>query len=384
MKLFDVYPLYNITPVKASSSRVWDDNGTEYLDLYGGHAVISIGHSHPHYQKLLRQQIDKLGFYSNSIVNPLQEELAEKLGELSGYEDYDLFLCNSGAEAIENALKLASFQTDRKGIIAFEKAFHGRTSAAVAATDNAKIQAPVNRDHVVEKIGWNDLESLEKHLKTENFAAVIIEGVQGIGGIFVPEPEFLKKASELCKKYGTVFILDEIQSGYGRTGKFFAHQYADIKPDLITVAKGMGNGFPIGGVLISPDFKPWHGMLGTTFGGNHLACVAGIAVLDVIKAENLIEKAAKAGDYLIKQLAEIEGIKEVRGMGLMLGIELTGSAKSVREKLLFGHHIFTGSASDPNVLRLLPPMCIEPKEIDHFLDALRQTLHSHETVSQNS
>ena len=369
MKLFDVYPLFDITPETGEGCYVWDEKGTKYLDLYGGHAVISIGHSHPHYQKLIRQQVGKLGFYSNSIVNPLQVELAEKLGELSGYDDYNLFLCNSGAEAIENALKLASFQTGRDKVLAFERAFHGRTSAAVAATDNPKIQAPVN-SHSVVRIPWNDLEQLEEQLKKETLAAVVIEGIQGIGGIHVPGKKFLQTVSKLCKKYGTVLILDEIQSGYGRSGKFFAHQYHDIQPDIITIAKGMGNGFPIGGVLISPEFKAWHGMLGTTFGGNHLACAAGIAVLDVIKAENLIEKAAKAGEYFKNKLEAIPAIKEVRGLGLMLGMELDSPAKPLRKKLLFDHQIFTGSSSQANVLRLLPPMCISKEQVDHFIETL--------------
>lgn len=374
MHLFDVYPLFNIAPVRAEGCYVWDERGTRYLDFYGGHAVISIGHSHPHYVKMIRQQVEKIGFYSNSIRNPLQDELAVKLGEISGYPDYQLFLCNSGAEAIENALKLASFHTKRKKIVMFDKAFHGRTSAAVAITDNAKIVAPVNAGHEVVKIPLNDPEKLEEELKTGNVCAVVVEGIQGIGGIYLPTNEFLQQARALCTKYGTVLVLDEIQSGYGRSGKFFAHQYAGIQPDVITIAKGMGNGFPIGGVIISPEFTPWHGMLGTTFGGSHLACAAGIAVLDVMKAEGLIEKAATAGNYLINKLKNMPGVKEVRGLGLMIGAELHGPAGSLRQYMLDQHHIFTGSASNPNVMRLLPPMCIQPIHADELTTALEKAL----------
>ncbi|MEZ4776988.1 MAG: aminotransferase class III-fold pyridoxal phosphate-dependent enzyme [Bacteroidia bacterium] len=374
MHLFDVYPLFNIAPVRAEGCYVWDERGTRYLDFYGGHAVISIGHSHPHYVKMVRQQVEKIGFYSNSIRNPLQDELAVKLGELSGYPDYQLFLCNSGAEAIENALKLASFHTKRKKVIMFDKAFHGRTSAAVAITDNTKIVAPVNAGHEVVKIPLNNPERLEEALKSENVCAVVVEGIQGIGGIYLPTNEFLQQARALCTKYGTVLVLDEIQSGYGRSGKFFAHQYAGIQPDLITIAKGMGNGFPIGGVVISPEFTPWHGMLGTTFGGSHLACAAGIAVLDVMKAEGLMEKAATAGNYLMNKLKSMPGLKEVRGLGLMIGAEMHGPAGPLRQYMLDQHCIFTGSASNPNVMRLLPPMCIQPAHADALIDALENSL----------
>lgn len=374
MHLFDVYPLLNITPVKAESCYVWDERGVQYLDFYGGHAVISIGHSHPHYLKMIRTQVEKIGFYSNSVRNPLQDELAVKLGELCGYPDYQLFLCNSGAEAIENALKLASFQTGRKKVISFERGFHGRTSGAVAITDNKKIISPLNSGHEVVQLPFNDLGQLEFQLKSETVCSVVIEGIQGIGGIHIPSHEFFQKARELCTQYGTILILDEIQSGYGRTGKFFAHQYADIRPDLITVAKGMGNGFPIGGVLINAEFTPWHGMLGTTFGGNHLACAAGIAVLDVIKSENLIEKAASAGNYLLNKLEDMSGVREVRGLGLMIGLELDQPAGPIRQYLLDQHRIFTGSSSQSNVIRLLPPLCIEPHHVDQMTEALKDAL----------
>ena len=374
MQLFDVYPLFDIEPVKAEGCKVWDKDGNEYLDLYGGHAVISIGHSHPHYITTIRKQLDKIGFYSNSVINSLQQELADKLGASSDYDDYQLFLCNTGAEAIENALKLASFHNERKKVIVFGRSFHGRTSGAVAITDNQKIQAPINpSDHVV-KIEMNDLEKLEKLLKPKDVCAVVIEGIQGIGGIYVPEENFLQEAQRLCKASGTLLILDEIQSGYGRTGRFFAHQYADIRPDLITMAKGMGNGFPIGGVLISPEIKAWHGMLGTTFGGNHLACAAGIAVLDVLKSENLIAEASVAGNFLIHQLAQMPGVQSVRGLGLMIGIEMPENVKGLRMKLIKEHRIFTGSSSQANVLRLLPPLCINQEQASQFLTALQAIL----------
>ncbi|MEZ4828302.1 MAG: aminotransferase class III-fold pyridoxal phosphate-dependent enzyme [Bacteroidia bacterium] len=369
MHLFDVYPLFNITPVRAEGCYVWDERGTRYLDFYGGHAVISIGHSHPHYIKMLRQQVEKIGFYSNSIRNPLQDELAVKLGDLSGYSDYQLFLCNSGAEAIENALKLASFHTGRKKVVMFDKAFHGRTSAAVAITDNPKIVAPLNSGHEVIKLPLNDYEALSDVVKKEDICAVVVEGIQGIGGIYLPDHDFLKHARELCSAHGTVLVLDEIQSGYGRSGKFFAHQYAGIQPDLITVAKGMGNGFPIGGVIISPEIRPWHGMLGTTFGGSHLACAAGIAVLDVIKSESLTEKAATAGAYLINRLNEMPGVREVRGVGLMIGVELYGPTGPLRQYMLNEHQVFTGSASNPNIIRLLPPLCVQPEHADALVKA---------------
>ena len=370
MNLFDVYPLFNITPVKGEDCHVWDDAGNCYLDFYGGHAVISIGHSHPHYVERIGEQLQKLGFYSNSIQNPLQVELAEKLGRLSGYEDYSLFLCNSGAEATENALKLASFHTGRKKVISFKGAFHGRTSAAVAITDDAKIQALVNDTGHVSWLALGDADGLERLLTTKEYCAVIVEGIQGIGGIQLPGAGFLETARELCDRCGTVLILDEIQSGYGRSGRFFAHQYSPVRPDLITVAKGMGNGFPVGGVLIAPLFEAKYGMLGTTFGGNHLACAASLAVLEVIEEEKLVENAARTGDYLMKKLATFEGFSEVRGQGLMVGIEWPEEVKSLRGELLNRHKIFTGSAKNPNVLRILPPLTLQQGHVDAFLAAL--------------
>lgn len=367
MKPFDVYPLFDIEITRGEGCYTYDEKGTEYLDLYGGHAVISIGHSHPHYLKMMQEQMQKLVFYSNSVQNPLQKELADKLGKLSGYEDYDLFLINSGAEANENALKLASFHTGRKKVVAFSKAFHGRTSAAVKTTDNPKIVAPVNDGMEVEFIPFNDIEAVKKSLGNNDVCAVIIEGIQGVGGIQIPKDSFLKQLREICNETGTVLILDEIQSGYGRSGKFFAHQHAGIKPDIITTAKGMGNGFPIGGVLISPMFRPVHGMLGTTFGGSHLACAVGIAVLDVIKDENLVENALEVGEYLMERLNEISEIKEVRGRGLMIGIEMDYPVKDLRKKLLFEQKVFTG-ASGTNIIRLLPPLTITKKEADIFLE----------------
>lgn len=372
MKLFDVYPLFNITPVKAQGSWLWDDKGTKFLDLYGGHAVISIGHSHPHYVKSLEDQLKKISFYSNSVVNPLQQKLAEKLGVMSGYYDYQLFLCNSGAEANENAMKLASFVTGKKKIIAFKKAFHGRTSGAVAATDNPKIVAPFNAGHEVQFLPLNDADALTKAL-TSDVAAVIIEGIQGVGGIQLPDDSFLQLIDLKCREANVMLILDEIQCGYGRTGKFFAHQHAGIRPHLITTAKGMGNGFPVGGVLIHPDIKPWSGMLGTTFGGNYLAMVACIAVLEVMENENLIENAAKMGDYLITSLKNISAISEVRGRGLMIGFDLPEDKSKVRTDLLFNHRIFTGEAK-PNTIRLLPSLALSKSEIDIFLSALNEAL----------
>jgi acetylornithine/N-succinyldiaminopimelate aminotransferase len=366
MKLFDVYPLFNITPVKASGCYVWDSDGNKYLDLYGGHAVISIGHSHPHYVSLISRQLNEIGFYSNSIQNPLQQELADKLGKLSGYPDYQLFLCNSGAEANENAIKLASFITGRKKFISFRKGFHGRTSAAVALTDNPKIIAPVNETGNAVILPFNDLEAVEAELKTGEVAAVIIEGIQGIGGINIPEPVFLESLGILSKKYGVLLILDEIQSGYGRSGRFFAHQYTPVKPDIITVAKGMGNGFPIGGALIRPGIRPWPGMLGTTFGGNHLACAAGIAVLDVMEEEQLIRNSEDTGNYLMKKLAEVSSEIQIRGKGLMIGVEFTGPVSDLRKKLLFEYKIFTG-VSGNNIIRLLPPLTLNKEEADYFL-----------------
>lgn len=366
MNLFDVYTLWNIEPVRAKGCRLWDKNGTEYLDFYGGHAVISIGHTHPEYTRMLKEQIDKLGFYSNSVINSLQQEVADKLGELCGYPDYALFLCNSGAEANENALKLASFHTGKKRVIAFREAFHGRTSGAVAVTDNPAIQSPFNTGHEVTFLPLNDIDAVAKELDKGDVAAVIIEGIQGVAGIFAPDTEFLQQLEVVCKKHDTVLILDEVQSGYGRTGRFFAHQFAGIKADIITTAKGMGNGFPIGGVIISPKFKPRKGMLGTTFGGNHLACAAAIAVLKVLKEESLIHNAAEMGEYLQKELSACRGIEEIRGRGLMIGVQLTPDQSELRNKLLFESHIFTGGAKN-NVMRLLPPLSISKDEIDIFI-----------------
>jgi acetylornithine aminotransferase len=368
MKLFNVYPLFDIEPVKAQGSYIWDVNGTKYLDLYGGHAVISIGHSHPYYVQKITDQLKNIGFYSNSVKIKQQEELAEKLGALSGYDDYNLFLCNSGAEANENALKLASFQTGRKKIIAFGKSFHGRTSLAVAATDDAKIVAPVNETKNISFLPFNDEEAFEKAINSE-VCAVIIEGIQGVGGVNIPETKFLQKVKTLCEKNGTLLILDEVQSGYGRSGKFFAHQHAGIKPDIITTAKGMGNGFPIAGVLINPAIQSKMGMLGTTFGGAYLACAAGIAVLDVIKNETLIQNAENIGNYLMQELKKIDGIREVRGQGLMIGIQLEISCADVRNELLYKHKIFTGSSSEKHTLRILPALNISKAEIDIFINA---------------
>ena len=371
MNLFDVYSLWNIEPVRGKGCKVWDKDGTEYLDFYGGHAVISIGHSHPVYVKAIQDQVEKIGFYSNSVLNSLQTKLAEKLGEQSGYPDYSLFLCNSGAEANENALKLASFHTGKKRIVAFRESFHGRTSGAVAITDNPSINSPFNTGHEVVFVPLNDIDAVTKELEKGDIAAVIIEGIQGVSGIFVPENEFLQQLKIVCKKHDVVLILDEIQSGYGRTGKFFSHQYAGIKPDIISMAKGMGNGFPIGGILISPKFEAKKGMLGTTFGGNHLACSAAIAVLDVMKDESLIKNAAKMGDYLKNELSKCHATKEIRGLGLMLGVDLKPEFADLRNKLLFESHIFTGGAKN-NVMRLLPPLSISKEEVDIFIEELKK------------
>lgn len=368
MKLFDVYPLFPIEPVKAEGSWLWDTEGKRYLDLYGGHAVISIGHNHPHFVARLKQQLDKISFYSNSVKNSLQEELAEKLGKLSGYTDYTLFLCNSGAEANENALKLASFVTGRKKAIAFTKAFHGRTSGAVAATDNPKIVAPFNANHDIEFLPFNDLAAAELKIN-KDIAAVIVEGIQGVGGIHVPTNNFLEVLSNKCKEVGALLILDEVQSGYGRTGKFFAHQYSSVKPDLITIAKGMGNGFPVGGVLIHPAIQPWNGMLGTTFGGNYLACAAALSVLEVIESENLMTNALEIGNYWTTELQKIKSILEVRGAGLMIGFDLPAHLRSLRKDLLFKHHIFTGEAK-PNTIRLLPSLALQKSEAAILLEAI--------------
>jgi acetylornithine aminotransferase len=373
MNLFDVYPLFNINIVEGKACRTYDDAGNEYLDLYGGHAVISIGHTHPYYVKKMTEQLNKLSFYSNSVVNKLQVELAEKLGKQCGYEDYSLFLINSGAEANENALKLASFHTGRKKVISFTKAFHGRTSVAVRVTDNPKIVAPVNEGIDVEFIPFGDIVSVKKSLAKRDVCAVIIEGIQGVGGIKIPGTQFLQELRKVCTETGTILILDEIQSGYGRSGKFFAHQHAGIKADIITTAKGMGNGFPIGGVLISPIFAPVHGQLGTTFGGNHLACTAAIAVLDIMKDENLVENAAKIGNYLMENLKKFPQIKEVRGMGLMIGLEFAEPVKEIRSKLLFEQKVFTG-VSGTNVIRLLPPLCLTMADADEFLSRFKKCL----------
>jgi acetylornithine aminotransferase len=373
MKLFDVYPLFDITPVKAEGCHVWDSEGKKYLDLYGGHAVISIGHSHPAYVNKISDQLSQIGFYSNSVQNPLQHELAGKLGKVSGCEDYQLFLCNSGAEANENAIKLASFITGKKKIISYKKGFHGRTSAAVSITDNPKIIAPVNESSNAIILPFNDIEATEEALKNGDVAAVIVEGIQGIGGIHVPDEGFLVALKKLCEKYVAALILDEIQSGYGRSGKFFAYQYSNVKPDIITMAKGMGNGFPIGGVLIQPEIEPWFGMLGTTFGGNHLACAAAIAVLEVIEQEKLVENAQKVGTYLMEKLAAMNGDFEIRGKGLMIGMEFKYPIKEIRQKLLNEYGIFTG-VSGLNIIRLLPPLSLSIEQADEFLDAFADVL----------
>lgn len=375
MNLFDVYPLINVTPVKALGANLWDDKGEEYLDLYGGHAVISIGHTHPHFVKRLKDQLDQISFYSNSVQIPIQKEFAEKLGNMSGYPDFHLFLCNSGAEANENALKLASFATGKSGIISFSGAFHGRTSGAVVLTDNPKIVAPFNQRSDAYILPWGDISAVEKQLRQGNIAGIIIEGIQGVGGIQVPESDFLLSLSSLAKEYGAKLILDEVQSGYGRTGRFFAHQWVEgLVPDLITTAKGMGNGFPIGGVLVHPDFKASHGLLGTTFGGNHLACAAGLAVLEVLENENLLPHAEAMGEYLLKELATIPGIKDIRGKGLMIGIDLDRDAGPVRSELVNKYKIFTGSAAKKQTIRLLPPLNITQNQLSSLIDSLKQIL----------
>ena len=373
MKLFDVYPLFDVNIVKGKGCHVWDDKGQEFLDFYGGHAVISIGHAHPHYVDVISHQVATLGFYSNSVINNLQQEVADRLGPLSGYDDYQLFLINSGAEANENALKLASFYNGRTRIIAFNKAFHGRTSLAVEATDNPKIIAPINNNGHTTYLSLNDIEAVKSELVKGDVCAVIIEGIQGVGGIQLPQPEFMQALREACDATDTVLILDEIQSGYGRSGKFFAHQHTGIRPDMITMAKGIGNGFPMGGVLISPKFKPTYGQLGTTFGGNHLACSAAIAVLDVMKDDNLVENAAKVGAYLMGKLKEFKQIKEVRGRGLMIGLEFEQPVKELRSKLLFEQHVFTG-VSGTNVIRLLPPLCLTMSEAEDFIERLKKVI----------
>ncbi|MGX7667866.1 aspartate aminotransferase family protein [Flavobacterium pedocola] len=373
MNLFEVYSVSDIEIVKASGSDLWDQNGKQYLDLYGGHAVISIGHTHPKYVSRITEQLQKIGFYSNSIVIEQQKRLAEKLGQLSGYTDYQLFLCNSGAEANENAIKLASFHNGRKKIIAFKNAFHGRTSLAVASTDNPAIVAPVNQNSNITFLPLNDIEAFHKAVSDE-VCCVIVEGIQGVAGIQVPEEEFLQQLSEKCKELGILLILDEVQSGYGRTGKFFAHQHANIQPDIITVAKGMGNGFPIAGVLIAPTIPPRKEMLGTTFGGNHLACAAGLAVLEVIEEEGLLENAAKMGSYLTGHLKSLPNIKEIRGKGLMLAIEFHEPCAVIRKRLLEEFGIFTGTASNKNVLRILPSLAVTTNELDVLINALKMIL----------
>ena len=377
MKLFDVYPLFDVNIVKGKGCKVWDDKGQEYLDLYGGHAVISIGHSHPHYIKKVSEQVSKLGFYSNSVINQLQVELAERLGKISGYDDYQLFLINSGAEANENALKLASFTNGRTRVLSCEKAFHGRTSLAVEVTNNPKIIAPINDNGHVTYLPLNDLPAWEAELAKGDVCAVILECIQGVGGIKLATEEFAQGLAAACKKYGTILICDEIQCGYGRSGKFFAHQWLGIRPDIITVAKGIANGFPMGGVLISPEFKPVYGQLGTTFGGNHLACAAALAVLDVFEEEHLVENADTVGNYLIERLKELQQtekhILDVRGRGLMIGIDLDVPHKDVRQPLIYEQHCFTGCAGQ-NILRLLPPLCLSKEDADEFIERLKKCL----------
>ncbi len=379
MKLFDVYPLFDVNIVKGKGCKVWDEKGQEYLDLYGGHAVISIGHAHPHYIEKVTEQVSNLGFYSNSVINKLQVELAERLGRISGYDDYQLFLINSGAEANENALKLASFTNGRKRVLSCEKAFHGRTSLAVEVTNNPKIIAPINDNGHVTYLPLNDLPAWEAELAKGDVCAVILECIQGVGGIRLATKEFAQGLQAACKKYGTILICDEIQCGYGRSGKFFAHQWLDIRPDIITVAKGIANGFPMGAVLISPEFKPVYGQLGTTFGGNHLACAAALAVLDVMEQDGLVENAHLVGEYLIEQLNRLKEtephITDVRGRGLMIGIDLDIPHKDVRLPLIYQKHCFTGCAGT-NVLRLLPPLCLNKDEADAFLDKFKQVLGS--------
>ncbi|WP_114938184.1 aspartate aminotransferase family protein [Mucilaginibacter endophyticus] len=374
MKLFDVYPINNINITRGQGSLVYDAQDTEYLDMYGGHAVISIGHTHPHYVKRLEDQLHKLGFYSNSIEIPIQKELAEKLGKVSGKEDYQLFLCNSGAEANENALKLASFYNGKKKVIAFSKSFHGRTSLAVAVTDNPKIVAPINETENVIFLPWADEAALEDAFKNNEISSVIIEGIQGVGGIQVAPEGFLQKIRSLCDQYNAVFIADSVQCGYGRTGKFFSHDFAGVDADIYSMAKGMGNGFPVGGIIISPKIQPAYGMLGTTFGGNHLACAAGLAVLETIEQDNLLQNAAEVGGYLIKELNKLEQVKEVRGRGLMIGIELPEELAHARKELLNKHHIFTGEAK-PNVIRLLPALNLTKAHADRFLEAFVNVLN---------
>ena len=373
MNLFDVYSIWDIEPVKAEACKIWDSKGSEYLDLYGGHAVISIGHSHPQYVKYITEQVQKLGFYSNAVINSLQTKYAETIGRLSGYDDYSLFLCNSGAEANESALKLASFHTKKRRVLAFHGAFHGRSSGAVAVTDIASYRAPFNESDLVTFVDLNDSNAVEIELKSGEYCAVIIEGIQGIGGIKIPTDKFLRQLQTLCNRHGVMLILDEIQSGCGRTGKYFSHQYAGICPDLITVAKGIGNGFPMAGLFISPEFVPVKNSLGTTFGGNHLACAAGIAVAEVMEAEKLVENAENIGNYLMEELKQFENIKELRGRGLMIGIEMDKPIADIRKKLLFDSKIFTG-VTGTHVIRLLPPLSLQKADADYFLDSLKKSI----------
>ena len=376
MKLFDVYPLFNISLIKGEGCYVYDDKGIKYLDFYGGHAVISIGHTHKHYVKRLEEQLHQLSFYSNSININIQQQLADKLGQLSGYGDYNLFLCNSGAEAVENALKVASFYNNRKKVIAFKGAFHGRTSGAVAITDNPKIKPPINDDAHVLFLDFNDIESLQKAFNENEICAVIIEPIQGVNGIYEPDETFLQLIQKLCNEHNALFIADEIQCGYGRSGKFFAHQYTNVQPDIITMAKGMGNGFPIAGILIHPKIVAKHGMLGTTFGGAPLACAAGLAVLEVIEKENLIANANEVGNYLIEQCKQLPNVKEVRGKGLIIGIEFDFPIKELREKLVYEQHIFVGNSNNTNTIRLLPSLTVSKTEVDILINALKACLNS--------
>lgn len=378
MSLFDVYPLFDITPVRAKDVYVYDKNNIQYLDLYGGHAVISIGHSHPTYVESVGSQLEKIGFYSNSIQNPLQHQLADELKEISGCSFYQLFLCNSGAEANENALKLASFHTQKKKVIAFTNGFHGRTSAAVAATDNAKIIAPINAQQSVEFVDLGDLDAVEQSLKRGGVCAIIVECIQGVGGLDESTTEFYKGLDKLSKKHSVILIADEVQSGFGRTGDFFAFQKHEIEPDIISIAKGMGNGFPIGGILIHPKIKASYGLLGTTFGGNHLACAASLAVIKVLKEENLLKNAEEISAYFLTQAQSISQVKQVKGRGLMLGLEFDFPVADLRKELIFKHHIFTGSAKNPNLLRVLPPLTIQKKHIDQFVEALKEALEDND------
>lgn len=374
MNLFDVYPLYDVTLVKANDCYVYDEKNIEYLDLYGGHGVISIGHTHPYYVTKLKNQLDNIGYYSNAIQNPLQVELAKKLGEVSNCPEYRLFLCNSGAEANENALKLASFHTDKSRVISFKNSFHGRTSAAVAVTDNPKINAPINKQQVTTILSLNDIDSVEFELKKDDVCAIIIEGIQGVGGLDEGTTEFFVSLEKLCDEYQVLLILDEIQSGYGRTGKFFAFQHHNIKPDIITTAKGMGNGFPIGGVLIAPKLKASYGLLGTTFGGNHMACAAAISVLEIIEKENLMANVIEVSNYFLSEIKKIPQVKKVKGKGLMTGVEFDFEVGELRKKMIYDYHIFTGGAMNKNLLRILPPLTVKKEHIDIFIQALKEIL----------